>query len=301
VRKFQFGPLRLWEDGESGSGGGTSPQPTDKPAGSADDKGGDKGKGKDDSIQLSKKDYESLLRERDELRASERYWADNARSRKSEPEPKPEPEIDDDFDGDDEPDIKDDNPEKFTDDLSAEGIVALQKRGLVTKKDAKAMLNKLAERMLARVEKAVDAKINATVKQASRDAALIQKYPDLQDANSEFTQAVGKEYKALMADDPDLPKATALRMAARVVEAERRLQNGDREARILRQAGGSSRRGVPSEDDDALSPLQKQIIAKFNADGGPQITEDSYRKRAKTGVNMSARLGYTPGSMDWGE
>lgn len=230
-----------------------------------------KGKKPDDDVKLSKKDYEALLKERDELRGSERYWADQAKSgaRKAEPEPG-----DDDADDDDDDGLKDDTPDKFTDDLSAKGIEALVKRGVITKKTAKEMFAKLSDRMLRNVERMVDEKISGVAKRATKDAQLLQRYPELGDAQSDFTKRTGDIYKELIEEDPDIKKSTALALAARMTRAETK-DDERRIERIDRQRGDSGRRLARSESDDSLGPQSAEMIKAFGSYG---VTEESMRK-----------------------
>ena len=111
----------------------------------------------------------------------------------------------------------------------------------------------------------------------------------------------------MVKDDASLKKSpAALKMAARLAKAE--LQPAEkahkettRQQRIAAQAGETGRPGEDDDDDTQLSPMQKKFLARMNADGGVQVSEEAFAKRAKKGVNMSTRMAYQPGQMDWGK
>lgn len=294
----------MWEDNAPGSGTAETAPTGQTPSA----EGGDKGKSKkDDSVQLSKREYEAILKERDELRESERYWAESARGTRHDDKGGREPEEHEEDlfaelgDADD-----DNNPEALTDELGTQGLEALRKRGVITRKELKAILSKSAEQQRKAIEKAardldqrIDSNIDRRTKAMAKDAALLEQYPELKDAKSDFTVRAGEIFKEIMADDPDMAKPAALRMAARLTRAELGGESA-RQRRIQAQSGEYGRRGGSDPSDDDLSPFQRELIKKFNADGGPQISEDAYRKRAKSGVNMASHGAYQPGSMNWG-
>lgn len=97
---------------------------------------GDKPQGKDDSVTISKAELEGLHRTLRETQQSERDWAAMAR-REPQPEPAGEPEEEIDASQFVDPDaptgiVDGDTPEKLVDDLAAQGVAALSKRGYVT-------------------------------------------------------------------------------------------------------------------------------------------------------------------------
>lgn len=292
--RWAMGPLRVWEDGGEATVGG---QPAPSPA--AADPG--KGKPAADTISLSKKDYEALLRERDELRTSERYWSETARGGKrpaAEPEPEPEPAEEDILA--DIPDIEGDiDPEAFTDALTAKGRKALEEHGFISKAQMRKILAKQEDRFMGRLETIVGQKITGAQQAMLKDAELLSTYPDLNNQNSPFFKRTKELYAELVADEPALKKGGAgLKIAAKMAKAEMGSQRGreaDIERRIAAQQGDLT--GAEGGDDEGLTPAQRQIIAKFNADGGPQVSEEAYKRRARAGVNMGGK--YQPGSMDW--
>lgn len=290
----------MWED-DVRSGGEGETEPTPEPKSGEAGKGKDGGEGKQpkedkDSIRLSRADYDTMREELAELK----FWKNSqAREDDDEPEPKSakraEPEDDDDLEA-----LLKEDPEKFTDEFSAEGLKALVKRGFITEKRAKRLLGDIAEKLVSeRLEALVDGKISKAQKAMLSDAEILQKYPELNDPESALTKRTKEVYREIMAEDKSTPKGTALRLAARTASAEMR---DTREERIARQGGGSDRRrgGYTGEDEDSdLTPTQRRILDGFNADGGLKVSEDSYKKRAKAGVNMTSRGGYKPGSMEW--
>ena len=117
-------------------------KPEEKPAKPAA-KGGGKEKD-DDKVTLTKAEHAALVRDRDEARDSERYWAEHAR-KSGKQVPVEEPEEKDD---DDEIDEKTDT---LVDEFSTKGIQALVSRGMLTKKGAKEMIEKYATRITRQI------------------------------------------------------------------------------------------------------------------------------------------------------
>ena len=235
-----------------------------------------------DSLQKSVAERDKMI---EELRASERYWAERAAASTQQP---------DDEDQGDEPElIEDDNPDRFVEDLSNEGVAALKKRGLLTREEAMELAAKVAEK-----------KISEATKRLETDAKIIREFPELQDEKSPLFQKTAEIFREMVAQDDTLKRSpNAMMLAARAARAElgsaTQPAPESREERIARQAGG---RGVPAgsrqtEDDDGLTDTQKRILSALNADGGVQVTEEQYRARAREGVRMSTRMAIEGGAM----
>lgn len=256
--------------GESSDKGGAD-------GGKVADKGGDKSKGKDgDGVTLTRKDYDALQRRLDELQESERYWADRAKGAKaSGGDPS-----DEDDDQDDDPDL-DEDPDKVLDEFSTKGIDALVKRGVLTKKAARELIRKEAEKIARQV-------VGSESKKLQSDAELLRKFPDLGDEKSDLFRRTAEIYQAEVKRDPALKRSTAaLMLSARAakaeIDAEKRASKRDeseesRLDRIRRQAGDSNRRGrADFEDDDEgdIGPEAKELISRMSRYG---VTEDNFRK-----------------------
>lgn len=291
----------MWEDDVRS--GGEEPTPAEPKSGDAGKGGKDGGEGKQpkedkDGIRLTRADYDRLNEELAELR----YWRKNQAD--DEPEPEPNASKREEPEEDDIEALLREDPEKFTDEFSAEGLKSLVKRGFITEKRAKRLLGDIAERVISeRLEALVDGKINKAQRAMLADAEILQKYPDLQKSDSPLAQRTKEIYREIMTEDKSTPKATALKLAARTAAAELKETRESREERIARQSGGrdGGRSGGydGGDDEDDLSPVQKRILAGFNADGGITVSEDAYKRRAKAGVNVSSKGGYKPGSMSW--
>lgn len=279
-----------WEDG-------VTPEPAAPAAAEPAPAGGKPAKG-GDSITLTRAEHEALLRERDELRTSERYWADRVRGGKRDADPEPDPEPEEDILAD-IPEIEGDiDPDKWTDELSSKPKKALEDLGFISKKRMQAILAKQEERFMSRLDQLVGSKISGAQQQMLKDAELLSAYPELNDARSPFFKRTQEVYQELIADEPGLKKGAGIKIAARMVRAEMGKQAARRasvDERIAMQQGDMGDGG--EGEDDELTPYQKEIIRKFNQDGGVQIQEEAYKRRAKGGVNRGG--GYAPGSMRW--
>lgn len=285
----------MWEDGEQ-----AAPAAPEAPAAEPKPAAG-KGKG-DGNISLTKAEYDALVRERDELRTSERYWADRVRGGKQEPAEPAEPEEEDIFA--DIPEIEGDtDPEKFTDALTAKGAKALEEHGFISKKQMQTLLAKQEARFMQRMEGLIGSKINGAQQQMLKDAELLSTYPELNDQKSEFFKLTQERYRELVADEPSLKKGAGIKIAARMVRAElgkQQTRRADIDRRIAAQQGDMTGYDGGGDDDEDLSPMQRQLIDKFNADGSDLIDVEAYKKRARAGTNMATpRGGYVAGSMRW--
>jgi len=267
----------------------------DAPAGQVPEEGqpGDKGKGKGkepETVTLSKSEVESLRRERDEARESERYWSDRARGAAEPEEPKEPADPDD-----DDPDPA---QETLVDDFSSTGIAALVKRGLVTKKDAKALIEKISERVATKVARQVVGQAQA---KATADTTIMSEFGDLKDENSElFKQTklelarLGKLHPGQAHTAKDLYSAASIAQtkidAKKPKDQGRNGNDGERydyqdtegeEIRRLRvdsQGGARGRTARQDIDDDILPPQTKQVLAGMFPDKTPEEREKIFRR-----------------------
>jgi hypothetical protein len=209
---------------------------------------------------------------RDRLAEKERqaeFWHGHATAQREraapEPEPAPEPE--------EEEDILDVLTTKGTKGLDA----ILAKRGYVKADQMRQYVGNTAGQSMAELE-------------------LKQQYPDLGDNKSEFFQQTAVHYGELV--NQGVPQATAMRLAARLTEADG-VRSGkiktaaqtaaDKEAtriaRIKAQGGDRSSRAAESgeEGDDELTAREKHICEAMG------ISEDAYKARAQKGVQFAIR------------
>jgi hypothetical protein len=151
-------------------------------------------------------------------------------------------------------------------------------------------------------EKEVKQRIAQTRQQIAEEAELFGPYPDLKNPESELFKEAAKEYGQLAKQFGESPKTLALaaRIAAKSIGYEASTSSrrqpaqedddeADRVRRVNSQSGsrGRSAKGG-NEGPDEFSPAQKSIIDRFQAVGS-SLTPEGYRKRAETGVRMSAR------------
>lgn len=135
--------------------------------------------------------------------------------------------------------------------------------------------------------------IDQRAREIATSSELYEEYPELQDKSSSFFKEASLEFVRLQ--NQGIPTDVALKMAARTTELDF-LKSGKRETpkertdRETREAAAAppSRRGARAveEDEDEDAPFdenQKRVINAFKNFG---VTEESYRKRAKGGVNV---------------
>lgn len=260
----------------------------------------DKGQGQDDKVTLSRSELDSLRRERDEARESERYWANAARSgngRQAEPQAQEDdgPDASEFLDPDeDKGAIEGDTPEKLIDEFAASGVAALSKRGFITAKDAQ----KIAVDTALRVTQEM---IGRERQKIGTDQQIMGEFPELKDQNSDLFKATAKIYQRAVAMDPNARKTPAVLMLA--AEAAREslkrtapargdddYERGDRgereEDRRARAAAQDSRsNGKQHVDDmDMLGPEAKEVARLMG------VSEKEFRdSRKDLGVRPSRR------------
>ncbi len=241
------------------------------------DKGGKKGKEPDEVRELrrelarSRSQFDALNKEFQETSA---FW----RKKLGAEAPEPEPEADEDED------LVDDTPEKLADEISTQGLAALVKRGVLTKKAAREIIRKEAEKVARQV-------VGEARQQLTSDQQLIAEFPDLAKRDSELRKLTSEHLKAAVEQDPDARNSPAiLRMCAQLAKTEleakagrgRRVDaddaqdldldddvdgNRDRESerrrRIDRQDGPRGRR-TDEGDNDNSSPLVRDLLKKLD-------------------------------------
>lgn len=251
-----------------------APTPTPE---SGEEPGRQGGDDKADKAELAelRKEIQARDRRLAELEESERYWAGKAKGGKDKDEDEPEDEADE-----PEPELPADDPEKLADELGTHGIKALEKRGVLTAKQAKQMMAEIAEKVATKI-------VGKARDQIANDSRLMQQYPELNDPKSELFERTKVIYKEMLGDDPALKNSRrGLELAARAAKAElasekratRRYDEDDeRVSRIRRQAGDRGRRHDDDEGEGDLGPGARDVIKAF------RISEDVYRKHRDAG------------------
>jgi hypothetical protein len=222
----------------------------------------------------------------DELRGSERVWFD--RYEKLAKGGKPEPADGADPD-DDDPEIADDTPDKLVDEFSAQGVAALVRRGVLTKKAAKELIRREAEKVAREV-------VGRATTAAVKDSQLFGEFPDLRDTKSELYKRTAEVYREMVKDDPDAANSTrALARAAKEAKLTMRIEqlekgggrgDDDRERRIAAQGGDRGRSGGEFRDDD-LGPEAREVLKAFERYGTTE--EDYVKERAKVMADRRTR------------
>jgi hypothetical protein len=266
----------------------------------------DKGQGKDETVNISKAELEGLHRSLRESQQSERDWAGIAKRGTREPDPIVEQEEQLDpaqFSDPDEPGIADDTPEKLVDDLAAQGVAALGKRGFITAADAK----KIAVDVAAKVTREL---IGRERTKMGTDAILMNDFPEFKDlmsnpaaqAKSELWQETAKIYQKAVSMDPSAKKtpaalylaaqaaretlkARAPRRAAAEVDDEGVELEDDRRRRAESQDSRPRARGTVDDRDDLVGPQARQLMKAMG------VTEAEYKEsqRELLGTRGKAR------------
>jgi len=245
-----------------------------------------KGQGKDDYVPLTRTEAESLRRERDEARESERYWSAHARGN-GQQQQAAEPEAEDasEFYAEETASNDEDTPEKLVDDFAATGVKALQKRGFITAADAQ----KLAADTALRVTREM---IGRERQKMGSDTKILADFPELKDQTSDLWKETAKHYKEAVDMDPNAAKTpAALYLAAKTARATLKAQakihhapkdddedtpepESDRRARASSQDGRAKGR-AEVEDDDMLGSEARSIIKSMG------ITEAEFKASRK--------------------
>lgn len=246
---------------------------------------------KDDTITLSKSQYEATLRDLQEARQSEQAWANFHRAGGKLPEPAAEPKEDLDsseFLDVEDPDGSDDTPEKLVNDFASKGVSALKARGFVTAADAQRIAveagKRVAEQMIGRERQKM-----------TTDAQIMSEFPELKDQNSELFKATAVRYQKAVAMDANAKKTPAalylaaeaaresLKRTAPAPRAGETEEEADRRHRAASQDGRTRGRGAADEPDEMLGDEAKQIIKSMG------ITEAEFLESRKATVGTRGR------------
>ncbi len=195
-----------------------------------------------------------------ELSESERFWAERAKGGKPAADGE-EPEA---------PEVEED-PDKFAEDLAADGVKALHKRGILGEKQIRELIRtegaKVAGEILARREQVL-----------TREGELLNKYPDLRDEHSEFFKETAKVLREEFGDAPEFQRTPkALKIAADLVAARRPRRSDaddDLSLRLRSQSGRSAPRSM--DDDDGLGSQEREIIRMMGRYG---VTEKGFKEQ----------------------
>jgi hypothetical protein len=259
-----------------------------QPTGGGNDKPEGKKPKEDPAVAELRKEVAELRKEREALQQSERYWSEQARSAKKPKQEQPEVDPDEVDDEDDEQPL-----DKFIEDLTTKGKAALKKHGFLTRREARELADRRAEKIARQIVGEERSKLSA-------DAELAREFPDLQDPKSDLFKRTAEIYKSETDADPSLKKSTrTLMLAARQAKLELAAKNvgkrrsdpedeGDdyedvddaeqeRLDRVRAQSGDRGRRRSAGFDNgnDELDPMQKQICKAMG------ISEEAYKKRAQ--------------------
>lgn len=224
-----------------------------------------------EQVTISKAELESLHRNLRETQESERTWANLAR-RGAQPEPvavveevvglNPSDYMDEDAaDG-----IADDTPEKAVADFASKGAKAMADRGFVTAKQAQEMAVRAAEKVTREL-------IGQERQKITTDAQIFQKYPDLNDPNSELFKETRIRFQEAVAFDKGAAKTpAALMLAARAAKEHLDHKKAiapredddfeaetDRRTRAASQDGRAKGRDSVEDPDDTMGSQAKAV------------------------------------------
>lgn len=151
----------------------------------------------------------------------------------------------------------------------------------------------------------VDARVDSKARQLTKEAQLVDQYPDLKKKDSEFFKLTAQHYGTLkgagMAEDLAMETAAEKaelqllregKLKTAPQRAEEATREADRLARISAQGGErNGRGGDPGEGDDELTPEQRTAAIRLLAGNG--VTEEQaiekYKARAKKGIVMRSK------------
>lgn len=258
-----------------------------------------------ETISLTKTEHAALIRERDEARESERYWATRARGGKEDAPPPEDDAIDTDglvpeSTGNEDLDraIFED-PEKWTEAIT-KGPKAIgqyiKSLGLVTGAEAAEIAVKAARQV-------VESKV-----QGMQVDAKLGEFADLKDQESELFQKTAPIYREMVADNGGKQSSALMLAAARIAKAEMkasapkpkvreeddvydRYDEDDRKARVAAQGGNRGRAAAADDTEtDSIGPQARELIRQMNSGGGPQITEEDFMaSRKEIGARRRSR------------
>ncbi len=234
------------------------------------------GQGKDAYVPMTKDQAESLQRELKESKEATTYWANHARgagTRQAEAQVDDGPNADEFLDPADGAieEIAGDTTAAMIDELAAQGLSALTRRGMVTRAEAV----KIATEAALKVGREL---IGRERYKMSSDDVFKTKFPELKDDKSELWAETSKRYKAAVAMDPRGNRTAAeLYLAAEAARefidskgkpAREEEDGGERETEAERRNRADSQDARPRArahvaDDDMLGHEAKQVIAAF--------------------------------------
>ena len=223
-----------------------------------------------DDLAAIRKELDTLKSRNQELERTAQFWFDKA--------------------------SKGGQPAEKKDDPPADDVDLLD---VITTKGSKGLDEVLEKRGFVRADQ-VDSKIETRAQQLVRENALVEKYPDLKNHDSDFFKATAENYAALKkqgvsetmamemaAERTELKflREGKLKTKAQATEEDKQRREEERQARIRAQSGDrGGRPSEASEDDEELTAEQKHIAAQMG------ITEESYKARAKKGVAIRGGL-----------
>ncbi|HLG99840.1 MAG TPA: hypothetical protein VKX49_26255 [Bryobacteraceae bacterium] len=224
----------------------------------------------------------------EELSQSERYWAEQARGRNVAPLPDDDDDTDEGTQPSARPLVTDDKPEKLLDDLSAEGLKALAKRGVITADQLEAALEAQERKFNQRLSEAQDG--------VAFDQKLGKEFPDLVDPKSDLFKRAQVHFRQMVEVDPAAKKSrsalwAAASMAKKEIEmesaADKKNERQDRETRrrdrIDAQRGERDTGGGRDDDTPTLTNTQREIISRLG------ITEEQFSRYAEQGTGRNGR------------
>lgn len=265
--------------------------------------GGEKPKGKDDSVTLTRAEHDGLIRERNEAIESERYWSRSrgAQTPAAVVEPEPEVETDDLIPAGVSSEVDEAifaDPDKWAEAISRgpKAIEAfIKKAGYVTGAEVAAIAAKVAQRTVA-IEKT----------RMAGDSMIVGEFPELTNPKSELYLATTEEVRAMVKMDPAAAKSPVtllaaariakLKLAAKAPKARAADDDGDdgdnydrvenedgRRARADAQDTSRGRGRRENEDDSALGDQAKEVLRSMG------VTETDFLAEKKKLGNTAGR------------
>lgn len=257
--------------------------------------------GKDENVTIPKAQLEALTRSLGEAQGDAKYWAGVARTGAGAGRPAAEPPA-----GEDEQEIEvdesefldpdaltglldGDTPEKLVDEIAANGVEALRKRGFVTAAEAQRIAVQKATEVANRVAKSV---VSTERNKNATDRQIVGNYPDLQNPESELFQETAKIYREAVAMDPNAKKSpAALMLAAKaaktIIDARHSAQETEEERLERVEAQGGPRgRGRDTAGNDYMGPETTEILRQMGVS-----TDDFKVEREKLAPARTSRRG----------
>lgn len=252
------------------------------------------GKGQAETVTIPKAEWERNQRELNERGEAARYWSDRARAgnkgsdQEDDDNQENTPEVPEVTGNEDVDQAIFSDPEKWVAAI-AKGPAAIEalirKGGYVTAEKAAAIARKVARET-----------VNETTGRLSSDHAFMNRYPDLQNKESDLFKATATEYNEMLAEMTPEERREAkkspltLRAAARTAEAklkaaktskpkadeddfeyERVDPEEERRQRVRAQDGSRGGRGGGGEEESRIGPQQRAVLE------GMGVSEDKFR------------------------